>query len=241
MWTFCSLIFWPFLGECQSHFLSGWSWHGHLSPRIIVSATWGALWHLSKNRAMRINGGKLICHANCLAFEAAKLVRTWIKVWKTKTWVKTKIPWERLLLRAPVGQEVGGLQSLLPEIKLLKIRASFLCWFSSLDPLNKKWCFRLYCFAAASSFPPQWSQEAGGAPQCNLTSSGQSLLGAGVCSRGNLCDALPSTGSPPKLTRDNQGRKTGNSEQNYHCLSFSLCFKKRWRKAVENKSKATHE
>lgn len=46
-------------------------------------------------------------------------------LWKIKTWVKTEIPWDWLLLKAAICLYVGGLQSLLPAIKLLKSGGRF--------------------------------------------------------------------------------------------------------------------
>lgn len=46
-------------------------------------------------------------------------------LWKIKTWVKTGISWDWLLLKAAIWLYVGGLQSLLPVIKLLKSGGRF--------------------------------------------------------------------------------------------------------------------
>lgn len=68
---------------------------------------------------------KIIWHANCPGFEEEKQLRTWIMLWKIKTWVKTEIPWDWLLLKAAICLYVGGLQSLLPVIKLLQSGGRF--------------------------------------------------------------------------------------------------------------------
>lgn len=62
LFFFYLLLFWPFWGENQSHLLSEWSWHGHLSPRNLISTTpWGALQHLSSDRVCMGEKIKPVC------------------------------------------------------------------------------------------------------------------------------------------------------------------------------------
>lgn len=143
---------------------------------------------------------------------ACKLSRFWsgkaimnmkIKMWKTKPGVNTKIPWGWLLLKATACRDEGGLQSLLPVIKLLKSgvvsfadSAAFMQW--------AKVMLRSTLLRRSLLLSSTWTRRAGDALPCNLTGSWQLPLGTGVCSRGNLCYALPSTVSLLKLRRETE-------------------------------------
>lgn len=101
-------------------------------------------------------------------------------LWKIKSWVKTEIPWDWLLLKAATCVYVGSLWSLLPVRKLLKSGGRFLfCWFSSLDPPSKSDASEC---AGSQQRPPLLTRSQGvrGALRWNLSGSGQSPLGAGA-------------------------------------------------------------
>lgn len=152
---------------------------------------------------MRINGEKLIWHANWQDFEAAKQLRTWIMLWKIKTWVKTEIPWDWLLLKAAVCLYVGGHQSLLPGIKLLKSGGRFFA-DSAVLIQQAKVMPQSALVHRGVFLSSTWSQGVGGALRCNLTGSGQLPLGTGVRSRDNWCHALPSAVSLLTLPHETQ-------------------------------------
>lgn len=183
---------------------------------------------------MKINLKKKLI---CPGFEAEKQLRTLTMLWKIKTWVKTGISWDWLLLKAAIWLYVGGLQSLLPVIKLLKSGGRFFVdsakkkkdsWSS-----EQKWCFRVHRFTELFSSPPHGARE-WGLP----SGSGQLWLGTGACSRDNWCHALPSAVSLLTLPQETLPWKMWSSKQNYHCMSFSSSFKKGLHKGVENRYNA---
>lgn len=138
-------------------------------------------------------------------------------MWESKTWVKTIISWDCLLLKASVCCDVGGLQSLLPVIKLLRWEtvsfadSAVLIHRAKVMLQSALLCRSLLLSSAGTRGP-------GGALPRNLTRFRQLLLGTGACSRGNLCYALPSTVSLLKLRHETQAWKMWNFKQKCPCM-----------------------
>lgn len=115
----------------------------------------------TKNRVMRINGKKLIWHANCLDFEAAKLSWTWKSRCgrQNQGWIQ-KYPGAGCCWKP---QSVGMKEAFRVSYRWLSCLNQG--WFPLLiqqpSCTEQKWCFGVRCFTEASSFPPHGPGEQG--------------------------------------------------------------------------------